>query len=199
MSAFSTNTVPERKIIMLGGPAGLTVISSESQKAKVDEYVLPPSDELPQGIFPTQRDQTKPFSLNDLPKFGMTPSFMAIYNPNTYIHIPYAFGFDYEKGDPDNRDRLAEYISGMTKILCDFGFAVSMAKDGTSIKARFYNGEGEVERYWKISLLKEVFEADESYDSSLLQLVANVWKLTGDGFDFYDVFQKFKVEVLKTF
>lgn len=82
----------------------------------------------------------------------------TIVNNFTFIFVPYNFGFDYAKGDRDNRHRLDECISELWKNLIKMGFTeVKMSKDG-AIKAKTFDANGDIEKYWRITIFRDTFE-----------------------------------------
>ena len=87
----------------------------------------------------------------DITQFTITNNF-------TFVFVPYAFGFDYATGDRDNRNRLQECISEVWKILIKMGFTeVKMSKEG-AIKAKTFDANGDVEKYWRITIFRDTFE-----------------------------------------
>ena len=98
-----------------------------------------------------------------LTKYGDFGDFGVIVNKNTFIFVPYAFGFDYGNGNSDNRQRLDECISEVSKILAKMDFTdVKMTKDRTAIKAKKFDTNGDIEKYWKISIFRDSFEEPKS-------------------------------------
>ena len=90
----------------------------------------------------------------------------TIVNKFTFIFVPYIFGFDYSKGDRDNRHRLDECISELWKILIKMGFTeVKMSKDG-AIKAKTFDTNGDIEKYWRITIFRDTFQEKQAKPES---------------------------------
>jgi len=97
--------------------------------------------------------------------------FGVIVNNYTFISVPYAFGFDYANGNSDNRQRLDECISEVSKILIKMGFTeVTTTKDATAVKAKKFDTNGDIEKYWKVRIFRDTFEVPTSKETQMSKL-----------------------------
>ena len=105
--------------------------------------------------------------MDGLIKYGQYGDYGVVVNNYTFIFVPYAFGFDYANGNSDNRQRLDECISEVSKILIKIGFTqVTTTKDGTAVKAKKFDENGNIEKYWKVSIFRDTFEEPKSVDET---------------------------------
>ena len=141
--------------------------------------------------------------LDIVPLFS--PAEQVAINPGTYVWIPYDFGYDMVT-DLRVRNRFDDTISGLTVILTELGYTdIKMStKNPFVMKAKKYESNGTtVESELKLTVFKvvnvplpkvsdtDVWENTESAN----MLTVNVWRMTGDGFAFYDMFKTLKAKV----